>query len=116
MLGHRGVQECLGHDSFNDNTNIALWETLAGHGNMSPIYQDLHISWGHIQSNLAGIFEGIREDVKGVIYLAINPVNKADFDTTCRLHGWSVTRILTIEIESMILHALKKINKQRSYI
>ena len=52
-----GMWEWLVDDSFNGNSNIEPWEALAGHGNTSPIYQDLEASWGHIQENIAGIFK-----------------------------------------------------------
>ena len=72
-----GMWEWLGHDSFNVQPNITPWEALVGHRKMSPIYQGLHISWGHIPSNLASIFEELGEDANYVTDLATNPVNNS---------------------------------------
>ena len=116
-LNSVGMQEWLGHNSFIGNPNIDPWEVLVGHGNVSLIYQGIHASWGHIPSNLAGIFEEIGEDAKDVIDLATNqdvtdltnnPVNKASFDATYKIHSWLVTHTLTIDIENMRSQALKK--------
>ena len=102
-----GMQEWIGYDSFNGDSRIEPWEALAGHGNVSPIYQDLDTSWGYIQTNLAGVFEELGEDLKDNTDLVTNPVNKSGFDSTCKLYFRLGTRTLTIKIESIRSHALK---------
>ena len=63
---------------------------------------------GSHQGQFIGIFEELGDDAKEKMDLVTNPVNKAGFDSNCKLHGHPVTQTLTIEIENMRSQSLKK--------
>ena len=92
------MERWLGKGSFDGNPTIKPWGVLISNDN-STVAKGLKEAWVVMQDE---IIEGmVAQDIEVPIHLLNNPVEKAGFDENCKITYKSITKQLTIEIESV---------------